>query len=137
MAMVQCPSCDGFVPPRIEACPHCDAGVATRRRARLRRVLEVAGGGAIAFTLMACYGAPPHGWHGPADPARNANGDCPSVEDDLDRDGWCDADCDEVDPDTFPGASDPPGDGLDQNCDGADGEAGVAEPSGDVQTIAR
>lgn len=100
-------------------------------------MLEVAGGGAIAFTLMACYGAPPAGWQGVRAPADTASGDCASPGEDLDQDGWCDSDCDEVDPDTFPGASDPEGDGLDQNCDGVDGQADADPPSADEQTIAR
>lgn len=32
-------------------------------------------------------------------------------------------DCDEGDPRRYPGANDPAGDGIDQNCDGVDGEA--------------
>ena len=42
---------------------------------------------------------------------------------DEDGDGFdpCDGDCDEGNPSAFPGAFDPEGDGIDQNCDGIDG----------------
>ncbi|MEZ4236875.1 MAG: putative metal-binding motif-containing protein [Myxococcota bacterium] len=41
---------------------------------------------------------------------------------DRDGDGWSVAagDCDDRDPDRFPGAPDSPEDGLDSDCDGAD-----------------
>lgn len=56
-----CTKCDGFVIGR--ACPNCG----TRARApgtrnvarRLLRAGGAVGGGALAFTLMACYGMPP------------------------------------------------------------------------------
>lgn len=88
---------------------------------------------------MACYGAPPAGWGGAREPAEPVNADCMTAGEDLDRDGWCDTDCDEVNADVFPGAADPPGDGLDQNCDGVDGDAagGADRPPGPTQTIAR
>ncbi len=45
---------------------------------------------------------------------------------DFDGDGVPDVnDCDADDPDTFPGADDPCGDGLDQDCDGVDGVTGT------------
>ncbi len=53
--LVTCASCGGFT--RGLVCPHCG------RRGALVRVLggaaAVVGSGAIAFTLMACYGMPP------------------------------------------------------------------------------
>jgi hypothetical protein len=53
-----CAKCDGFV---IEgACPNCGAPARARNVARrLLRAGGVVGGGALAFTLMACYGMPP------------------------------------------------------------------------------
>ncbi|MEM6925692.1 MAG: MopE-related protein, partial [Myxococcota bacterium] len=44
--------------------------------------------------------------------------------------GWVreGGDCDDADPDVFPDAPDPCGDGVDQDCDGADGTPGLREP---------
>lgn len=66
----QCQSCGGFVPGDLSVCPHCDARVTVAqkaattardvaRRLRLGALGGAIGGGAIAFTLMACYGAAP------------------------------------------------------------------------------
>ena len=48
---------------------------------------------------------------------------CALVDEDYDADGWsaADGDCDDYDPAVYPDAEDAPGDGLDQNCDGANG----------------
>lgn len=63
----QCSACRGFVPGSLTACPHCGVTV-TRpkttardlaRRLRLGALGGALGGGAIAFTLMACYGGAP------------------------------------------------------------------------------
>ena len=55
-----CGSCGGFVPSAAAACVHCNA---SRRplfeRLRIGALGGAFGGGAIAFTLMACYGMPP------------------------------------------------------------------------------
>ncbi len=48
-------------------------------------------------------------------------GNCPDPTEDIDQDGYTsDVDCDDLDPNTYPGATDFCGDGLDQDCDGAD-----------------
>ena len=52
-----CSSCSGFVPSSATRCPNCDASFTARRAAK--RLLQIAGGGAIAMTLMACYGGAP------------------------------------------------------------------------------
>ncbi len=63
------------------------------------------------MTLMACYGLP-------YDP------ECDTRGGDLDGDGYCaDNDCDDSDFTVHPFAADEAGDGVDQNCDGADGIA--------------
>jgi hypothetical protein len=50
----KCSACGGFVAPRSPKCPHC----ATASTVKLG-VGTTLLGGAIAFTLMACYGMPP------------------------------------------------------------------------------
>jgi hypothetical protein len=51
----RCAACGGFVPFTKTSCVHCGAGRAARR---LKALGATIGGGAIAFTLMACYGRP-------------------------------------------------------------------------------
>jgi hypothetical protein len=135
MSLARCAACTGYLPALAAACPHCEAAVASPARSTARRLLDLAGGGAIALTLAACYGAPP----GYYDVDHPTSGCDPSR--DVDGDGYCDDDCDQADASIHPGASDPPGDGVDQNCDGFDGPPGppdaapaavVVEP-GDAQ----
>jgi hypothetical protein len=54
-------------------------------------------------------------------------------ERDGDEDGWmpCDGDCDDGDPDVQPEAFDRPGDGVDQNCSGADAKPCFEDRDGD------
>lgn len=61
-SLSSCSSCGGFVPVRAEACPNCAKPAARTRslatRLRVGAIGGALGGGAIAFTLMACYGCP-------------------------------------------------------------------------------
>ena len=41
-------------------------------------------------------------------------------------------DCDDEDPSVYPGAEDPEGDGIDQNCDGVDGVALRPDATGEA-----
>jgi hypothetical protein len=68
MAMLdRCTRCRGFAPARADRCPHCGAAVPrSGARGGVARTLGAGGalasvalGGAFAFSLMACYGAPP------------------------------------------------------------------------------
>jgi hypothetical protein len=56
----RCTRCRGFVPARADRCPHCSSGSGAALASGAKGALaSVALGGAFAFTLMACYGAPP------------------------------------------------------------------------------
>jgi hypothetical protein len=64
MTLPRCAICDGFVPPSVATCPNCEPAAArgldaARGWMRLRFLLGVTAGSAVAMTLMACYGAPP------------------------------------------------------------------------------
>ncbi len=125
--MHACPACPGLVPARASRCPNCDTPIAppSRLGAGVRALSALLGGGAIAMTLMACYGLPP----------------CDASED-VDQDGVFPGhcynsaplvDCDDGDPTIHPCADDPSGDGVDQNCDGVDGLAATSSTSTTAQ----
>lgn len=124
--MNQCPHCNGFVPAQQTSCPHCDAAMSTpkvrtsplqslRKMTWKQSLATAAGAGAIMMTLMACYGGPPP---------------CELVDNDKDGYYVCKEvnmqsysnDCDDNNADINPGAADTKGDGIDQNCDGVDGQ---------------
>jgi hypothetical protein len=120
-----CVSCEGFVPGSAGSCPHCGAAAPVSAPSALagfgKSVTALATGGAMAITLMACYGLPP----------------CESGQD-ADGDGYstCYAeDCDDTNKDINPLAPDTKGDGIDQNCDGVDGNAFDEEDAGDSGTM--
>lgn len=56
--MFACTACDAFVPSDQTACPCCDAPCRRSWWKRFVNLARVAGGGAVAMTLMACYGGP-------------------------------------------------------------------------------
>jgi hypothetical protein len=122
----ECGACGGLVPAAARACVHCGAA---RARSWMRVLARAAAGGAALFTLMACYGAPPGTWR---------NHPTPPAGSDADGDGvTAPADCNDHDASIFPGAADPDGDGIDQNCDGVDGwrdPSSVAAPAPDAGT---
>ena len=115
MKFLSCSSCAGFVPPTASFCPHCSAKVEGLLPLLSRTALAVVGGSAVSMTLMACYGLPP----------------CEDTGIDADDDGFVTAqgascgcfelDCNDEDASIHPGADDPVGDGVDQNCYGEDG----------------
>ncbi len=77
--LTPCSHCGGFVPStHLSTCPHCGVSgptAAPAARSRTATVLGALGGGAIAMTLMACYGAPPphHQVPTPPDPTTPAS----------------------------------------------------------------
>lgn len=128
--LLDCRSCSGFVPPGAGACPCCGATVeeapraprAKGSRSKAGAALGLVATGLMAVSLMACYGLP-----------MCADGD----KVDEDGDGYfveksgtgCvlpQSDCDDTKADVYPGADDPNGDGIDQNCDGVDGDASTS-----------
>ena len=71
-SFVMCAHCRGFVPAAAPLCPHCDRSTVAATTGLGRAVktcLKVATGGAVAVTLMACYGGPPHAYGPPPQPA--------------------------------------------------------------------
>lgn len=116
-----CASCKGFVPPRAEVCPHCRTTQARKAglfaRLHLSALGGAVGGGAIAMTLMACYGGPPV--------------DCEDYGGCFDPDARSLADAQVGDAARSDAASDAARDGAvsDARTDGgADPDAGDAEP---------
>jgi hypothetical protein len=60
MSLRRCARCEGFLPVAVTACPNCAAAAeGPGLFSRLGLAGAVLGGGAIAFTLMACYGMAP------------------------------------------------------------------------------
>jgi hypothetical protein len=141
MPMLTCPRCDGLTPQPAGACLHCDAPLARPRRSSLARRLSVLLGPAGTILLAACYGGP--GMYG-HQPVRSGPNGAQRLDDDHDGafGPWTcthaydvarceeairglatpdDLDCDDHDPARAPGAADPDGDGVDQDCDGVDG----------------
>jgi hypothetical protein len=80
-----------------------------------RAAVALAAGGGLSMTLAACYGAP-------CTAGVDNDGDGAIVG------GGCglgfQQDCNDSDVGIRPGADDPVGDGIDQNCDGVDGTVG-------------
>ncbi len=128
--MNQCDSCPGLIPAGVRACPHCAKPVTPSMVRRwAKRLAALAGGGALAVTLMACYGLPP------CDDYVDRDGDGYQVC----ADGYgrydIEEDCDDDNHKINPGAYDPFGDGVDQNCDGVDGVYEYPRPSPDASPI--
>lgn len=147
--MKQCHSCSGLVPDSISTCPHCSAVEERSENPRngvMTKLAAITGAGLISVTLQACYGLPPQ--------------TCPYDLVDADGDGylacfnpatgqisfddhyqvWADLpepDCDDSDPNSYPGAPDTPQDGIDQNCDRADGIWGAEDSQPITPTVYR
>jgi hypothetical protein len=135
--LIACPNCSGFVPSTALACPNCaglDHGPAgARPRARQgslarvgRRIVQVTAGGAMAVTLMACYGAPARYQAAPPappqpQPQQKAGGEAAPLQ--------TPAHCNDVAATDHSRHSDTAGDNIDQNCDGVDGVKATAEPA--------
>lgn len=104
--LISCPACGGFSPVALAECLHCAAPLV--RRSRWARLVQFVAGGGFMMTLAACYGMV----YRPQQPGVTDN----------DYDGSpVPTDCDDTNAARYPGAQDPDGDGIDQNCDGVDG----------------
>ncbi len=134
-SLVTCDECDGFVPGASNACPHCghrNVGSAAGAPRLVKGAAKVAAVAATMMTLMACYGGGMHMMEPnypactPQDKDMDGTYTCQNPSE-LTRDGMA-IDCNDADPTTLPGAVDPIGDNLDQDCDGADGTPSTREP---------
>src|SRR5262245_19553911 len=115
----ECGACGGLVPAPARACVHC--GAARRAAPRwARAIARAAAGGAALITLMACYGVPASYYRDHPGAAPSAGGGAPRTDGDGDG-AFTPEDCNDADKTVYPGAADPDGDGVDQNCDGVDG----------------
>lgn len=132
--MLSCSSCHGLTPDGASAtCLHCDATL--RVPPRWARNLAWVFGPVGAVLLAACYG-PSGRYRNAYTVDRDHDGafvglDCKTMKDPK----ACEyevkalgpnADCDDNDPKRFPGAMDPEGDKIDQDCDGVDGRGSAA-----------
>lgn len=124
MQMEPCSSCRSFVPGGAGACPGCGASVPRPVSRRvLSGALAMAGGSLFVATLTACYGAayPEERRDAGPPPGDGSTAACDDISHDLDGDEHCgDFDCDEDDAAIHTSATDVPGDGIDQDCSGAD-----------------
>lgn len=133
--LATCGECDGFVPSASEACPHCGHRDAGRAFRTAKTVGKVAAAAVTMMTLMACYGGGPRHMMEPQVPI------CAPQDKDMDGAYTCEnpnelpqggmpIDCNDADVSTLPGAVDPIGDGIDQDCDGSDGTPSTRAPAG-------
>ena len=127
-------ACGSFLPLASTSCPHCAARVGPVQIGSffaslpgpVRAAAAVVGGGLLSVTLSACYGSPCAG--GSCEPIDSGPDYCADDSMDTDGDGYClEYDCDETDVAIHELASDPDGDGIDQNCDGVDGILGAVD----------
>lgn len=133
--MLNCSQCAGFVPASISSCPNCAAPLGKKALRAAKQLAKAGAAAATMVSLMACYGmAYPEPVATPPGPTAN----------DRDGDGFEAApsgaapspayDCDDTSKDVHPGANDPIGDSLDQNCDGMDGSATTPAPTATMAT---
>jgi hypothetical protein len=73
--MLSCPRCEGFIPQDTAACPNCGEQRSPSSPLWLGRLGKMALGGAVAMTLMACYGGP-RTMYGPPPPPPQPEPNC-------------------------------------------------------------
>ena len=116
MSMNPCPSCACHVMASACACPHCGVKLRTCSAASYAASYTKAAALLSLTAVGGCFKVvqPMYGVVAPMDTSADSAID-------EDGDGWgFDEDCDDDNPEVFPGAEETPGDGVDSNCDGAD-----------------
>ena len=133
--MLTCSHCAGFVPPDVSSCPNCSVPLEKKALRAAKQIAKAGATAATMVTLMACYGMayPPPEVSTPVPTANDRDGD--GFEEAPSRAAPSPAyDCDDTSKDVHPGANDPVGDALDQNCDGMDGSASTPVPTATMAT---
>ena len=111
-----CNQCQGFIPEHRQSCPNC-ATEEFSIPAPIKGAFTLVAGSVMAVTLSACYGSPCAG-SAECGLVVTPMDVCDSDDAiDADEDGFCaEVDCDDNDPDVFPGAWDTSDEDVPNDC---------------------